>query len=53
LNQLDDAEMKEFVNKVLEVVNGLGLKMPKEFSPFMLQSLYFEKYLKIIDLGVW
>eukprot|EP00815_Leptocylindrus_aporus_P003743 CAMPEP_0116076730 /NCGR_PEP_ID=MMETSP0322-20121206/17452_1 /TAXON_ID=163516 /ORGANISM="Leptocylindrus danicus var. apora, Strain B651" /LENGTH=845 /DNA_ID=CAMNT_0003567131 /DNA_START=108 /DNA_END=2642 /DNA_ORIENTATION=- len=53
LTQLDDAEMKEFVNKVLEVVNGLGLKMPKEFSPFMLQSLYFEKYLKIIDLGVW
>lgn len=50
----DDEEITNVLLEIVEVTENNGLKLPREFGLLVKQSLYFDRYLKILapDLDV-
>ncbi len=50
----DEQEVTQVLLDIVEVTEDNGLKLPREFGLLVKQSLYFDRYLKILapDLDV-
>jgi aarF domain-containing kinase len=45
---IDDGEITDMLLELVEVTENNGLKLPREFGLLVKQSLYFDRYLKIL-----
>jgi aarF domain-containing kinase len=50
--QLDEAEVTNVLLEIVAVTEENGLKLPREFGLLVKQSLYFDRYLKILAPNV-
>lgn len=48
----DDEEVTNMLLKIVAVTEDNGLKLPREFGLLVKQSLYFDRYLKILAPGL-
>lgn len=48
----DETELTQLVLDFVDVAEGNGLKLPREFGLLVKQSLYFDRYLKILAPGL-
>eukprot|EP00522_Entomoneis_paludosa_P012367 CAMPEP_0172455416 /NCGR_PEP_ID=MMETSP1065-20121228/12054_1 /TAXON_ID=265537 /ORGANISM="Amphiprora paludosa, Strain CCMP125" /LENGTH=542 /DNA_ID=CAMNT_0013207877 /DNA_START=93 /DNA_END=1721 /DNA_ORIENTATION=+ len=49
---VDDSEITDLLLEFVDVTENNGLKMPREFGLLVKQSLYFDRYLKILAPNV-
>ncbi len=49
---VDDTEITNLLLEIVEVTENNGLKLPREFGLLVKQSLYFDRYLKILAPNV-
>ena len=48
----DEDEVTNMLLKIVDVTEDNGLKLPREFGLLVKQSLYFDRYLKILAPGL-
>jgi len=48
----DEEEVTNMLLKMVAVTEDNGLKLPREFGLLVKQSLYFDRYLKILAPGL-
>mmetsp|Transcript_10178 Transcript_10178/g.22580 ORF Transcript_10178/g.22580 Transcript_10178/m.22580 type:complete len:230 (+) Transcript_10178:78-767(+) len=48
----DEEELTKVLLEIVEVTENNGLKLPREFGLLVKQSLYFDRYLKILAPGL-
>jgi aarF domain-containing kinase len=46
--EVDETEISNLLLELVEVTESNGLKLPREFGLLVKQSLYFDRYLKIL-----
>ena len=46
--EVDESEITDLLLELVEVTENNGLKLPREFGLLVKQSLYFDRYLKIL-----
>jgi len=46
--QVDESEITDLLLELVDVTENNGLKLPREFGLLVKQSLYFDRYLKIL-----
>lgn len=49
---VDESEITDLLLELVEVTENNGLKLPREFGLLVKQSLYFDRYLKILAPNV-
>lgn len=50
--QVDESEITDLLLDLVDVAENNGLKLPREFGLLVKQSLYFDRYLKILAPNV-
>jgi aarF domain-containing kinase len=50
--ELNDNDITDLLIELVQVTENNGLKLPREFGLLVKQSLYFDRYLKILAPGV-
>lgn len=48
LNMVDENEITDLLLELVDITENNGLKLPREFGLLVKQSLYFDRYLKIL-----
>jgi len=48
----DEQEITQILLDIVDVTEDNGLKLPREFGLLVKQSLYFDRYLKILAPGL-
>jgi len=48
----DESEITNLLLELVEITEDNGLKLPREFGLLVKQSLYFDRYLKILAPGI-
>lgn len=48
----DEQEVTQILLDIVDVTEDNGLKLPREFGLLVKQSLYFDRYLKILAPGL-
>merc|ERR1711957_1150009 len=48
----DESEITNLLLELVEITEDNGLKLPREFGLLVKQSLYFDRYLKILAPGL-
>jgi aarF domain-containing kinase len=50
--EFDENEITDLLLEIVDVTENNGLKLPREFGLLVKQSLYFDRYLKILAPGL-